>query len=354
MTATLPHTDRKASPAMDLLAPFAARVLPSTVRRIAAWRGLSRATTTDLLEDVRQELALDCLLHGAAIVALPEPERHRRWMRLAERWIYRQRRHGWRRPERAPEQEEPAIVDPAPRDEADVPELPATLLVHMRNGRCNISASARSGAGTRHSLRRQIDAIAGRLGLSDRTMHFWRSRVGETLTGLAADLLRLRGEVHVVPMVGRLPDPQARLARLRRLQRRVPVWRHTMDLRRTMRRWVQTREFLTASPRELLEHAVELDPFAATTWLWLFEACVVDGDLVAAARALLRVRHLPPRTRATLALARVRLREARGNPTGALALLDRICARHPGDGLLRRVQAGARAPSPGHEAVRGS
>ncbi len=337
MTATTITTQSVVTTALDLLEPFASRVLPGTVRRIAAWRRLPRAVTIDLLDDLRQELALDCLQHGQTICDLPQPERHRRWMRLAERWIHRSIRGSRRGASPVPDPELLPSHDPDPVD--DLPELPDTLSKRLRNGRCNLSACARRGGPTQHWLRRQIDGLAAQLGRGTRYVDFWRNRLAEVLTGLAADLLRQRGAVQMVRQDSVLPDPHRRIARLRQLHRRVPVWRSAIDLRRVLRRWLTLPDVQAASPRELLEQASELNPFAGATWSWLFEACVAEGDLRAAARALRRARWCASRPDAALHLCRVRLREAAGDFAGALALLDRQCARHPGEGLLRRIRA---------------
>ncbi|MCA8966165.1 MAG: hypothetical protein KDC48_14875, partial [Planctomycetes bacterium] len=287
MTATTCPTDPTAVPptdtALDLLEPFVARVLPGTVRRIATWRSLSSAVATDLLDDLRQELALDCLQHGRAIRDLPQPERHRRWMRLVECWIRRQTRASRRGACPQPDPELLISREAAPTDELpELPELPAAFSRRMRNGRCNLSACARDGGATQHALRREVDALVARLGRGARYVGFWRNRLAEVLTGLAADLLRQRGALQVVRGATSAPDPQRRLLRLRRLRRRVPVWRNAIDLRRVMRRWSSLPDVLAASPRQLLEQATELNPFLGTAWLWLFEACVAENDLLAA------------------------------------------------------------------------
>ena len=86
--------------ALALLEVFCKRILPGAIRRIAAWKGLSRGQIPDLTDELRQELAVDCLLHADTVVQLAAPQRHSRWMRAAERWIYHHRlgrsqgRHG--------------------------------------------------------------------------------------------------------------------------------------------------------------------------------------------------------------------------------------------------------------------
>src|SRR5262249_920536 len=70
----------------------------------------------------------------------------------------------------------------------------------------------------------------------------------------------------------------------------------------------------------LLAAAVALAPHDAAAWLWLFEACVVDGDLAAAASAVRRCRHHAAPRPAAAVLARARLLEMRGRLGAAAAL----------------------------------
>ena len=80
-----------AAQALALVDQFNTRLLPQAIRRLAGRRGLCRTQQRDLLEDTAQELRLDALEHAKAICALPPPERHQRWFRATERFVYRQR-----------------------------------------------------------------------------------------------------------------------------------------------------------------------------------------------------------------------------------------------------------------------
>lgn len=326
--------------ALELLEPFSQHILPGTVRRIAAWRHLPRSTSLDHLQELRQELALDCLEHPQEIVELPAIERHRRWMRIADRWIHAQLRQVSRR--RGLDPDEVAAHDQPIAE--DLPELPAALRANrLRNGRCNVSEAARVSTSSKHSLHLQLDALATRMGRGKRYVAFWNNRLGEAITGLAADQLILAGAVRVVARRRARPDPRGRINRLRRLQRSVPVWRHAMHLRRALRTVLPGPGVNPPSPRQLLEVAAELCPAAHATWLWLFEARIAEGDVLAAAAALRRARHAAEREaterwHAAHALARCRLREARGDFGGALRALDRACRRWPHQGQLLRVR----------------
>src|SRR5262245_47522538 len=88
------HASAAVDAALALLEPFAARILPAMLRRLAARRGYPDPRRPDLLADLRQELRLDCVQHPGSVLALDQDRRHQRWFRLAERWLYRERRRG--------------------------------------------------------------------------------------------------------------------------------------------------------------------------------------------------------------------------------------------------------------------
>lgn len=318
--------------ALTLLHGFCARLLPGTVRRIAAWKRLPRAGLRELEAEVAQELAVDCLEHARQIVALPPAARHARWMRAAERWIYRQRvaRRGC---ELGPDLAAPAI----PAAAAPPPGLPE--LVALGNGRSNLTATAaRTGVRVR-TLQRRLGTLARELGCDAAHDAFWRRRLVEALTGLAVDLLRDRGGLLLLPRPRPAPDPAARRQRLRRLQARFQVRPATLPERTLLRRWVRADRLDGSAPRQLLVAALQLDPGHAAAWLWLFEACVAGSDLRAAAQALRRARQLAAPPRLAVALARARLLEARGRTGRALAALGRAAQRWPGERALAAVAA---------------
>ncbi|MBX3463858.1 MAG: hypothetical protein KF830_11870 [Planctomycetes bacterium] len=316
--------------ALALLDLFCRRLLPGLLRRIATWKQLGRGELPELAEDVRQELALDCLQHAAVVRALPATARHARWMRLAERWVYRQRV----RPRIPPAR--PAGL-PAPignGEETALPEVPGG--VRLGNGRWNLTASAVREGRPLGAMQRQLEQLASQLGGDD---GFWRARLAEALAGLAADLLQERGGLHVLYDLTP-PARQRRLRRLRALRRRFHVRPSTIDVRRAVRRWTQAAHLdAAAAPLRLLEDAVQLWPASSVAWLWLAEACLGEGDLRGALAAVRSHRRLgvPPRGRAVLLRARVL--EARGRWSAAVRLLRRAAHRWPHEGRLRQALA---------------
>lgn len=329
MTST---PDEAASAALTLLATFCTRILPGTVRRIASWKRLPRGALAELQAEVRQELAIDCLEHGALVVALSPAQRHARWMRLAERWIYRQHvsRRGAAMPHDAPAP--PGACFPAA-------PLPEPEFVPLANGRTNLTATAaRSGLRVKR-LQRQLEQWARHLGCDAAHDAFWRARLAEALAGLGADLLRDRGQVRLLPRRRHAPDPEGRLQRLRRLSARFHVRPSTAPERSLLRRWLRQRDLDGKAPRRLLAAAATLAPHDAAAWLWLFEACLADGDVAAAAAAVRQCRRLAAPLPLADALARARLLEARGRLRAATALLHRAAARHPRHRTLALVAA---------------
>ncbi|MEO6595389.1 MAG: hypothetical protein ABIP94_11610 [Planctomycetota bacterium] len=309
--------------ALALLETFSLRVLPGILRRIAQWKHIHHNALPDLLDDLRQELALDCLLHPETVVHATTRQRHARWMRLAERWVYHQR-FGRRRIEEI----SPLMAAPPPTS-SPPPSVPDVATIPMGNGRINFAASAVGNRTKMKDMQEQLELVASRLGRDGSYHSFWRTRLAEALTGLAADLLRDRGVVRLLQQPRSLPDPRGRLRRIRRIGTRFHVRSSTLDERRVVRYWVQPRQLGAGAPRRLLEHSTQLCPTKASTWLWLFEAHVLERNLPAAIQAIRECRRLPATHRVGVALARARLLEVRGRLPAATALLRRAQRRWP-------------------------
>lgn len=321
--STLPDTDAVRAQALACLQAFSERYLPGTIRRLCTWKRLPRGARPELLADVRQELAVDCLQHAAAIVAATTAERHLRWMRLADHFVHRQ----FAAPARgAAEARQAAAAAEAPDDG----ELPTLVDVRfLRNGRLNLRETADCRGVHERTLRRELATLAERLGAGREHHAFWCQRLAEALTGLAADLLRERGLVLLWPRPRQPPDPAARLRRLRRLVGHFPIRAATLPQRAILRRWLLRSALDDAAPRRLLADARAVAPPTAAVWLWTFEADLAAGELGAAGRALRAARSCPRPPAAAIALARARLLEARGRWPAACRSLRRAAARWP-------------------------
>lgn len=316
---------------------FCAKLLFGAVRRICAWKALPPALLRDVVDDVTQELAADACAESAAIAAMSPAARTARWLRIAERTIYREILAARRRRTvdagacmAAGLQPEWARIDGAP-----------AVVAALANGRCNLTATAAQAGLPRASMRRRLDETARRCGADEEARLFWRRRVAEALTGLACDLLRTADRVHLLPRTRPAPDVRARLRRLRRLSPRLPLQPATRREREIVRRWLRCRRFGPGAPLELLAAATALAPDLGAAWAWRFEACAAAGDAAGAAAALRRARSLAGLTPAAAALARARLRELRGDRRGALAVLRRSLQRRPRDRTLAAVAATA-------------
>lgn len=323
--------------ALALLTEFCVHVLPLIVRRISIWKGIPPRRRRELTAEVAQELCVDCLEHRDAVLRMSAEERHRRWMRLTGRWIHADcgRRV-------------PGLRDDEVAKAATTPEPPPALvreaanLVQFRNGRCNVVQTARETGTTVRAVRERLDDLATQLDRGQKHAAFWRRRLAEALTGLAADLLLDRGVLNVLPDARRAPDPQGRRLRVRRLADHFQGQDAATE-RRLARRIARAPRAALGEPCDLLRHAVALEPDRTEPWLWLFEAALCDGDVRGAAAALRACRRLrcDRATRSRLTLARARLREARGGVAAALRLLVRAIARRPHDGRLRAAHAAA-------------
>ena len=315
------ETDR--TTALELLSKFRRHILPGALRRISAWKGIPQSRLRDWLDDILQELALDCLEHTSTVLSLPERQRHARWMRRTEQVVYRHRRQITNQPLSVEEPERPNYQC------MGTPELGLPNLVAMGNGRTNIEASIRLTGMARRQLRRQLNQLAEQLGWDRERYEFWRARVVEALTGLAADLLRAQGHVLLLAPPTLAPDPDRRAMRLRQLNCRFPVQPLTRPCRDVLRPWVRRSPSEPAKPRQLLEQAVALEPQSATAWLWLLEACCSEQDERGARRALWRASRCRDAPHAALVLGRARTLELRGRLAAGVRLLRRAMARWP-------------------------
>jgi hypothetical protein len=224
--------------------------------------------------------------------------------------------------------------------ETDLASRPNVVV--MGNGRLNLTASAASERKEARRLRQELEILATELGCDAQYLTFWRLRLAEALTGLAADLLRDRGAVRLVARHRPAPDPRGRLRRIRRIATHFRARTSTREVRAVLRDWVRRPRLDAHAPRRLLEHATSLHPTAAATWLWLFEACLAEDDLGAASRAI-RKGHLAGADRVAITLARARLLEARDQWPAAAALIRRARNRWPHDARLARIQAAIKA-----------
>jgi tetratricopeptide (TPR) repeat protein len=214
-----------------------------------------------------------------------------------------------------------------------------------RNGRANVAATAAPLGLHPRRVRQFWEEAAARLGYGDEYLQFWRQRLGEALTGLAADLLRDRGQCLLLAGPRNRPDPAGRLRRIRRIRSQLMVRPLPPDLRRALSPSLRRGGVHGLDPRALLAHAAALQPDSPAVWSWSFEAAVARGDLRAAAADLLRARDCGGDA-VSQTLARARLLEARGRHAAALALLGRALARLGDAGAVRLRNALAAAGQP--------
>jgi hypothetical protein len=311
---------------------FCERLLPASLLRLARWKGLEPPVVLQGLDDVRQELAVDCLANAEALARLPVRTLRQRWLKQAGRYAYDYLLPRW---SSLPSADDPRLPTTLP---AGLPmQLHGPGLAAMSNGRANVAATASDrGTGVR-SVRRQLLEVAERLDRGASYRQFWRRRTAEALIGLAVDLLRDQAPLVLVPRARSRPDPRRRRRRLQMLVARFLVQPATMPERTRLRRWCRTKRLDSRSARSLLQDALELMPEASSGWLWLFEACFVESDLRAAAAALRQGRQLAVLPGLAMVLARARLLEARDRWPAAQALLRRAAARRPRDAILPQL-----------------
>ena len=340
--STTPPPAARPHRAFEHLDEFLARGLPGLLRRMRDWKGLHPTRHGDVVEDLRQDLWLDCLENADIIESLSDQQRRARWYRLLEHRHYQLRVRGRDQIHAGVLPEHVACsdnrVDPAGTATNIVPDPGVGSLLggaaHMKNGRINVNATSRLLGIPSREIRGGWSQLADALGYGGEFLGFWRQRLVEALVGLAADMLRDQGLLRVHDEVGRRrPDPRARLRRIRGIKRQLSVRPVPRDLRRALARW-NTTTATTIDPDQALQAAELLAPDDPAVLLWRFEHAIATGDLSTATRALWRSRQAgadPVR----VVLARARLLEAAGRVHQATLLLIRASTRHRGDPRLR-------------------
>lgn len=336
---------------MALLDDFVQRALPTLLRRMRCWKGLHPRHHADIIEDLRQDLLLDCLEHADALAAMSQVERHGRWFRLLERRHYQLRVRASRRAELTwpPEGLAAPASSPVALTEmvSDGDRRMAQRLQHdattLKNGRLNTEATAEQLGVHSRDVRAFWGRIAAALGYDDQFLAFWRRRLVEALVGLAADLLRDRGLVRLHDEPGRArPDPAGRLRRIAQIKKQLNVRPLPADLKSVLAQFTQRGAQRSATPWLALQAARRLSPDCAAVHLWQFENAVAHGLLPQAARALRRAR-ASGSDAVRLILARARLLEASGRPHKAERVLRRSAARHRGEARLTAALPALRA-----------
>jgi len=334
--------DERTAEALAALDLFTTRLLRSQLWRSSRCRDRPLRVRKDWLDDLRQELAVDCLSRVDEVLATSTRERHQHWFRFVERWLYRESRQG----SLARVEHEPAARPESPEPAAALwsaatgrRELVGQALA---SGRPNITATAATNGLPRRQVRELWTRVAERAGFDAEFLAFWRRRLAEALLGLAADLLLDRGLVRVLPGPRSRPDPRRRMRRIRRILRVLAVRPIPHELRTAIATAHLRCGARSSRPHDLLLAAVRLDPGNAAALLWQFESFVAGGDLRGAASSLWTARRHGADPVAT-ALARARLLGRRGRGDAAAALLRRLGRRHP---LDPRPAAALRAATP--------
>jgi len=341
---------------LAMLDGFVSRALPTILRRMRCWKGLNTRQHIDVIEDLRQDLVLDCLEHADAISSMTQAERHSRWFRLLERRHYELRVRAGRRCDAgsSPEQlgrspEGPLMLEEtlSANDQQTLRRLSAAATT-LKNGRLNSEATAATLGVQPREVRAAWARVAAALGYDDRYLAFWRRRLVEALIGLAADDLRDRGLVRVFndPPRSR-PDPIGRLRRIRRIKRQLSVRPLPPDLKSVLAEF--TRRGVSDQPncQRALHAARRLNPNCPAVHLWQFECSVAHRSLPQAARALRRAR-ASGGDAVRLILARARLLEASGHHHKAERVLRRSATRHRGDARLTAALPALRASGVPH------
>lgn len=331
---------------------FLQRLLPYHLRRSSRWRHAGAELRRQLAAELRQELTLECLLCADEIDALPERQQNRRWFQRTDRWLYHERF----RVRALEDAQREATCDTGgfagaaleeSRRLARSVEAPFAHAHAHGDGQAprSVTALAARTGTSRTRARANWSNAAHRLGYGPDYFAFWRRRLAEALTGLAADLLLDAGVVATLPRKRRAPDPAGRRRRIRRILRMLAVAPMATEISKPVAHAKVRRKMRVVDPATLLEAAERLDRWNPAIPFWRCEAAIVDRDFRAAAQALRRAR---ARTLdlVAVALSRARLLAARGRVDAASGLLRRAHARRPWDARLCAALRAARPVEP--------
>ncbi len=334
--------------ALACLARFEQRYLAAALRRLTQWKGFDARRHEDVLDDVRQELAVDCLVGAEEVLALEERERHRRWFRIVQQVHYRLRTRDARYEtgnaelDRLPTQSVDDDLDALEMrgDHRDALKSIQRAATHLKNGRLNAEATASALGMHRVQFKQLWERLTNALGFGDHYVDFWRERLLEALVQHTADRLTANGALRVCRQSTRLPDPRASRRRIERVRAALSSHPPTQQLKSVFAQALGKH----TTPRDLIEAATALSPEHAGVDLWRFEVAVAERDLGDASRALGLAREHGA-ARVPLVLARARLFEARGEEHYAVDLLRDAEAARPDarlraslDSLLRHLE----------------
>jgi len=250
------------------LLSFLDHALPTLLRRLRLWKGLTSDRHQDIIEDLLQELWLDYLTHQEQLLAMTERERHLRWFRLLARSHYRWREQGQRH--LGSDTLAELVHEPPPGETADrcldrlrVHERQLLTRVeeqacYLKNGRLNTQETARRLRVSPQTLRRLWEQVAEATGFGDSFLGFWCRRLGEALAALGIDLMQ--GGV----------DSRRYLRRIRGIRARLRLRPLPMHLKRLLARY--RRRARDLAPEQVLADAARLRPDDPTTLLWLVRA----------------------------------------------------------------------------------
>lgn len=337
------------APPLAEVEEFVDRAFPTMLRRLCCWKGLRPHRHADVLQDLHQDLLLDCLENADHIRELSPRERNGRWFRLLEQRHYQIRLRDRRRFAAGTALDEIAESERTSATEhvglalavADRQrtELLLHTATHLKNGRLNTEITAQRLGMHPREVRALWGRVAGALGYDEQFLGFWRRRLVEALLGLVADWLRDRQLVRLHDEAARArPDPRARLRRIRQIKACVSVRPLPRDMKNALAQFTRRGAARGLDPWLAMRAARDLLPGCVGVHLWHFELAVAHGRLVEAALALRRAR--AARTEPVrCALARARLLEAAGREESARAVLLRSAAHHRGD---RRLTAALR------------
>ncbi len=335
--------------ALSCLQGFKSRSLPALQRRLACWKGLQSRRHADVLEDLLQELALDCMENPELILELEERERHSRWFRLIQKKHYQLRLRSARRSEVRDEMDRlPAsgrLGGPNWEEQIAQLELPSATkeglallragAVHLKNGRLNLERSSENTGLSRDAIRQLWQELSAALGFGPEYRRFWQGRLAEALLALAADQLQEAGSLCMHSQTSRRPAASEQsLRRVLGIRDSLAGLPKERGMRKLLAGLGGARKPDPVDPRPLLDLAARLRPVDAKIAAWQFEAAIAYGDVRSAARSLRRARCLGW-LRIPAALARARLAEARGRRSRAASILRRALLRYPRDERLR-------------------
>ncbi len=164
---------------------FFSQRFPRQIRLLRCRTSLHPGRHADIIDDLRQSLALDCSEHPETITSLDEASLWQRWHRLVQREHYAIRGRQVASLEGAPpplaHESRTAQLETLSKHQQELLNTVQDQCVLLKNGRVSLGATAQRLGIHPRALRDLWSSLTEELGLGEAHTHFWCNRLAEAL-----------------------------------------------------------------------------------------------------------------------------------------------------------------------------